>query len=213
VGVTPGKGNNAANTAWIADIVAGIEDAPSVFRLGTGSTLPAGLTLNTTTGLITGTVSGAASGTFNVVIERYNVDGDVTSQSYVLTVGTEIGYSAWIAGYPGLSDTGAEGDPESDGLKNLIEFYLGLDPSLMNSGAISTERTETTLSITFRREKGIGGISGVAQWSDDLGATWSSVGVTEQILEDNPGDQLVKASIAITGADTKKFMRLNVTQP
>ncbi|QJE97678.1 S8 family serine peptidase [Luteolibacter luteus] len=213
VGVTPGKGNNAANTNWIANIVAGIEDAPSVFRLGTGITLPTGLTLNTSTGLISGTVDAAVTGSFNVVIERYNVDGDVTSQSYVLTVGTEVGYDSWIAGFPGLSATGGEDDPESDGLKNLIEFYLGLDPSVMNSGAISSERTATTLSITFRREKGIGGVTGVAQWSDDLGTTWSSVGVTEQIVEDNPGDQLIKASVAITGADTKKFMRLNVTQP
>lgn len=213
VGVTPGKGNNEANTAWIANIAAGIEDAPSVFRLAAGSTLPAGLTLNTTTGLITGTVDAAATGSFNVVIERYNVDGNVTSQSYVLTIGTEVLFSSWITGFPGLSDTSSDGDPESDGLKNLIEFYLGLDPSVMNTGTITTERTATTLSITFRREKGLGGVTGVAQWSDDLGATWSSAGVTEQILENNPGDQLIKASITITGADTKKFMRLNVTQP
>lgn len=213
VGVTPGKGNNGVNTAWIADIIAGIEDAPSVFRLGTGSVLPTGLTFNTSTGLITGTVDAGISGSFNVVIERYNADGDVTSQSFVLTIGTEVSYAAWISGFPGLSDITGEGDPESDGLKNLIEFYLGLDPSVANSGVISTERTETTLSIIFRREKGIGGITGGAQWSDDLGATWSSVGVTEVIQEDNPGDQLIKASVTITGADTKKFMRLNVTQP
>jgi len=212
VGVTPGKGNNAANTEWIAALVAGTEDAPSVFRLATGSTLPTGLTLNPTTGLISGTVDGAATGTFNVVIERYNVDGDLTSQSFTLTIGTEITYASWITGFPGLSSTAPGDDPESDGLKNLVEFYLGLNPGTMNSGAITTERTASTLSITFRRAKGVGGVTGGAQWSDDLGETWSSTGVTEEILENNTNDQLVKASVAINGADSKKFIRLNVTQ-
>lgn len=212
IGVTPGKGNNAANSAWIADLVAGIEDAPSVFRLAAGSTLPTGLSLNTTTGLISGTVNAAATGSFNVVIERYNADGDVTSQSYTLSIGTEVTYASWISGFPGLSSNDPEADPENDGLKNLLEFYLGLNPGVTNSDIIDTERTETSLSITFRRAKALGGITGGAQWSDDLGVTWSNAGVTEQILEQTANDELVKASIALTPADTKKFIRLKVIQ-
>ena len=212
VGVTPGKGNNAVNATWIASIVAGTEDTPSLFRLAAGSTLPADLTLNATTGLISGTVNSAATGSFNVVIERYNSNGGLTSQSFTLTVGTDLTYSTWIAGFSGLSSTDGDADPDSDGLKNLIEFHLGLNPGTTNSGAITTERTATALSITYRRAKGLTGTTAVVEWSDTLAETWSSAGVTEQILEDNANDQLVKASVALTEGDTKKFIHLKVTQ-
>ena len=212
IGVTPGKGNNDANTAWIDAIAAGTEDAPSRFRLGTGSTLPTGLSLNPTTGLISGTVDGGMTGSFNVIIERYNTDGNVISQSYFLTIGTGITYSSWISGYPGLSDPDDEADPDGDGLKNVIEFYMGLNPGTSDANVITTERTASTLSITYRRVKNLAGTTATAQWSDDLGTTWSSAGISEQVLEQTATDELVKASLPITAEDGKKFLRLKVEQ-
>ncbi len=212
IGVTPGKGNNVANTAWIDSIINGTENTPAPFRLGASGSLPAGLFIDGTSGEISGTVDPGASGSYNVVIERYNVNGEVTAQSFVLTIGTELTYSAWISGYPGLSATGAEDDPDADGLANVLEFHLGLDPGSANAAVIETGRTATALSITYRRAKGTGGTTAGVEWSDTLGDPWSDAGVTEEILEDNANDQLVKASVTITGADTKKFIRLKVTQ-
>ncbi|MFD0893312.1 hypothetical protein KBB96_17955 [Luteolibacter ambystomatis] len=43
-------------------------------------------------------------------------------------------YDTWIAGYPGLSDTSPGGDPDRDGLSNLVEFLYGTNPgSSVNS--------------------------------------------------------------------------------
>ena len=38
-------------------------------------------------------------------------------------------YEAWAACFPGLTETGQNGDPDGDGLTNLIEFALDLDPT------------------------------------------------------------------------------------
>ncbi len=212
IGVTPGKGNNVVNTAWIASVASGMENTPALFRLGEGSSLPPGLLLDSATGLLSGTTDAGAAGTYNIVIERYNSKGQVTSQSFTLTLGTELGYAAWITGYPGLSSTDPEADADDDGLDNLIEFHLGLNPGSADSAVITTERTASALSITYRRAKNLGGTTAGVEWSDDLGDIWSTSGVTEEVLEDNSSDQLVKASVAITGADTKKFIRLKVEQ-
>jgi subtilisin-like proprotein convertase family protein len=212
VGVTPGAANTPSNATWIASLAAGTAGNPALFRLGTGSSLPSGLTLNATTGLISGTISPSASGTFTVIIERYNSANEVTSQTFSLNVATASGFAGWVGGYQTLSNAAATADPDGDGLANVIEYYLGLNPGLVDSsGKLIGTRTSTSLSLTYRRQKGVSGLNPVVEWSNTLAnGSWSVNGVSEVVLEDNPGDQLVKASVTISGADPKKFMRLRV---
>lgn len=212
VGVPPGAANTPSNATWIASLAAGTAGNPALFRLGTGSSLPAGLTLDASTGLISGTISPSASGTFTVVIERYNSANEVTSQTFSLNVATASGFAGWVGGYQTLSNAAATADPDGDGLANVIEYYLGLNPGLVDSsGKLIGTRTSTSLSLTYRRQKGISGLNPVVEWSNTLAnGSWSANGVSEVVLEDNPGDQLVKASVTISGADPKKFMRLRV---
>lgn len=211
-GVTPAAGNTAANSAWITSLESGTAGGPALFRLGTGGSLPPGLTLDPSTGLISGTINASASGTFTVLIERYNSTGEVVSQTFTLTVTPAAGYSGWVAGYPGLSDPAANADPDGDGLANVIEYYLGLLPNTLDSaGALTGTKTPTSLSLTYRRKKGTTGLNPVVEWSDTLATgSWSAIGVSEVILEDNSGDQLVKASVSVSPGDPKRFMRLRV---
>lgn len=213
VGVTPGAANTPANGIWIASLEAGTAGSPALFRLGSGGTLPSGLSLNPNTGLISGTISASASGSFTVIIERYNSAGEVVSQSFTLNITAATGYLGWVGGYNTLSDPSATADPDKDGLANVIEYYLGLNPGLSDSaGVLLTGKTPTSLSLTYRRPKGTIGLTPVVECSATLAAgSWSSSGVTEQLLEDNPADQLVKATLLISEADPRKFIRLRVT--
>ncbi|OYV05334.1 MAG: hypothetical protein CFE26_12135 [Verrucomicrobiales bacterium VVV1] len=212
VGVTPGAANTPANAAWIASLEAGTAGSPALFRLGTGSTLPSGLTLNAASGLISGTIGASVSGNFNVVIERYNSASEVVSQTFTLNVTGATGYAGWVGGYNTLSDPAATADPDRDGLANVIEYFLGLNPGVVDSsGTLIGSKTATTLSLTYRRKNGTTGLNSVVEWSDTLASgSWSAAGVSEEILENNAGDQLVKATITLSPTDLKKFLRLRV---
>lgn len=212
VGVTPGAANTPANASWIATLTAGTAGSPALFRLGAGSSLPSGLTLDVNSGLISGTIGNSASGSFLIIIERYNSVGEVVSQTFTLSVTSSTGYSGWVGGYPTLSDAAAGADPDRDGLANVIEYYLGLNPGLGDSsGAVVLGRTATSLSLTYRRSKGTTGLTPVVECSSTLApGSWSSNGVSETILEDNPGNQMVRASLVVSGADPTKFIRLRV---
>lgn len=214
-GVTPGKGNNAANVAWIATLKSGTAGNPALYRLAAGSSLPSDLVLDPETGLISGTVSGAASGTFSVVIERYNSIGETVSQSFTLTVSNAGGYPVWIGGFAGIADPSETGDADGDGILNLVEYFLGLVPNAKDaSGALAMANTGSELSLTFPRSLSATGITAVVEWSDTLvTGSWSTTGVTESILSTGATSQLVKASLALSPGEPKKFIRIRVTRP
>ncbi len=214
-GVTPGAGNSAANTAWISSLVSGTAGNPAAFSLASGSTLPAGLTLDAQTGLISGTIAAGVTGEFNIVIQRTN-GAETVSQSFTLTVtaGSGSTYASWIAGYPGLSNTSQTGDPDGDGLANLVEYYLGLAPNAANANAITASRSGNVLSITYPRSVSATGITAVVEWSDTLAAGfWSTAGVTTLVITPGSPTETVRSSISLTSADLKKFLRIKVTAP
>ena len=60
-------------------------------------------------------------------------------------------YSTWAAAFfsPVLSDTAATADPDNDGLTNLVEYALGLDPRFSSgSPGVSSNGGKT---ITFTK--------------------------------------------------------------
>jgi hypothetical protein len=81
---TPGAGNGGSNSTFVADLRTGALNHPAAFRLGSGSVTPAGLTLDTATGVLSGTLT-ATPGVYSVVIERTN-GVDVASQTVPLLV-------------------------------------------------------------------------------------------------------------------------------
>ncbi len=83
-GVTPGAPNNAINATFIQNIRSGVFGQPPLYRLAAGSTLPDGISLDPTTGLLSGTPTTA--GSCSIAIERYNTLGQTATQSFTLVI-------------------------------------------------------------------------------------------------------------------------------
>ena len=104
-------------------------------------------------------------------------------------------------------------DPDRDGRSNLVEFYMGSDPSSTFDSPIVVTASSTSLSMTYRRAKGIANISAVVEWTTDLSlANWNTSYVSE-IVDDKGLYEEVKATVINSPAEKRKFMRLRVTMP
>lgn len=179
--------------------------------------LPAGLNLNTTTGLISGTT--AASGSIAITVSAINGAGTGT-QNVTLDIaddpGTtfaEFGAARFSAGQladPAIS--GAAADPDHDGQPNLLEFAFGgnpFDDSVSNQphviGAPGSSFFEYVTDNTTS------GITVTPQSSDTLtGTDWTDLVPVQQSVSGT----LTTWRVALpTSGVNRRFYRVVVTQP
>ncbi len=117
--------------------------------------------------------------------------------------------------WPGVSDTNIIGplaDPDRDGLQNLVEWALNLSATQPGTLPASVAKVGANLEFTYTRAKNATDATFTVEWSDTLAAgSWSSVGVTEQILTDNGTVQTVRASVAAGTA--ARFVHLKISKP
>jgi hypothetical protein len=102
-------------------------------------------------------------------------------------------------------------DANKDGESNLLEFSTGQNPHAATKAVTSVVKNGATIEFTYPRSNAAmaDGVIFAVEWSDSLATgSWSSAGVTEQILTDNGTVQNVKVS-APAGVN-RRFMRLNV---
>ncbi|GAA5482952.1 hypothetical protein Hsar01_02178 [Haloferula sargassicola] len=203
-GVTPALGNQRDNAGFVADLRAAAFDSPALFRLAEGTSLPEGLTLDPNTGAISGSVT-APLGHYAIEIERYNGLDEVVTQSFTLTVAQTVPFATWIAGYAPV-DTTLGGDPDGDGLSNLLEYYLGSDPTAPSAGPTGSV-VESELVMDFPHLKSSTEGTLTIEWSDDL-AEWSSLGVSTEVISDDGDSEMIRASV--DQGDGRRFMRLGI---
>jgi hypothetical protein len=98
-------------------------------------------------------------------------------------------------------------DADSDGISNLIEYALDLEPMESDPGALPQPVLEAgLLKYTYRRMRS--DVTYVVQTSPTLGGgTWTSSGVTQGTPA---GDGTTTASIPVT--PDSQFIRLSVTR-
>ena len=214
-GVTPGKGNNPANSAFVANLRAGTFGQGNLYRTGTGHQMPPGLALDTATGLLSGTPTQA--GTYNIVLESYNALGETASQSFQLAISSgSTGFAAWIAGYPGLLDSTATGDPDNDRVANVAEYLMGLNPGAPDAANVMTVvyTNRNAIHLDYRRDTTASGITYWVKWKNDLASpdSWSTNNVSETVLSNQSNFEWRRATVPVQPGETRKFLQLEVQQ-
>lgn len=116
-------------------------------------------------------------------------------------------YERWAAGR--VDGSLPTDDPDGDGLDNLMEYALGLDPLAPEHGATRLEANGAALQFTHPRASAATDTSYAVEWSDTLAGPWSSTGVTQQIVADDGSLRTLRATLP-KGAAGQRFVRLRV---
>ena len=137
-------------------------------------------------------------------------------------------YEAWKSGYfttaelasPAISGDGA--DPDGDGVVNLLEYALGLNPRVAGVTGLPTGGKVTTngsqyLTLTYTQVIAAKDIIYTPQVSGDL-ATWSAgAGNVVIVSTTNNADGVTQTVVArdatALGSGAPRFLRLLVTRP
>jgi hypothetical protein len=181
-----------------------------------------GLVGSQTVGTVTLTASGGtaandAAGTY--VLTPSSASGGTFSEAnysinYLPGVLTVRGrsYSDWSSD---LTNGEPTADADGNGLTNLMEYYMGISAESPLSGPPMTlSSSGTTISMTYRRYKGLDGVQGTVEHIGNLAATiWDTNGVTVKQVVDKGTYEEVTVEVALASGETKKFMRLKVSQP
>jgi len=186
--------------------------------------LPAGLSVNTTTGLISGTAT--ASGTGNFTISAANAGG-TGSASLAILVQTP--YAAWqsqvfsAAQLANPAISGATASPAGDSIPNLMKYALNLNPFTDGDSGLPVESIATTgsgnyLTLTYTQVLSATDITYTVQVSTDLQSWNSGPGYTSPPAPTNnpggvPQSVTVQALAPVDGNTPTQFIRLQVTQP
>ena len=168
-------------------------------------------------------VTMANDGRYTVVVT--NSGGSTTSE--VATLAVQRSFADWAASF-GLTgaNAAAGADGDHDGLTNLQEYFHNLSPSVGTSAAdrlatpqIGVEPSTGTpqfLTLTYRRSARAAAISASLQSSTAPAAgSWTTIipNLTEQLGPDPvTGDPRVRLKVAIQPGETKKFLRLLLTE-
>ncbi|HEX2854510.1 MAG TPA: immunoglobulin domain-containing protein [Opitutaceae bacterium] len=142
---------------------------------------------------------------------RVNVStpyGSLDSDSVTLTVTQS--YDAWTT-FHGLppAQAGFTADGDADGVVNLLEYYLGLNPTVSEPSGAPTGRIEgSEFVFRFNRSKTATGVVGVVKLSSDL-LTWTTA-VPAPVLESETGD-LETYVLKLPMTSPRLFARLEVT--
>jgi subtilisin-like proprotein convertase family protein len=185
--------------------------------LGVGQTefSSTGLVMGETIGSVTLSATGGTSvndsaGTY-LIYPSDATGGSFSPSNYDITY-SEGQFT--VTGVP-FSNSAPGADPDGNGLSNLMEYYMGISAeSPLIGPPVTVSNSGTTISMTYRRYKGLDGVQGTVEHIGDLTATnWDTNGVTVKQVVDRGTYDEVTVEVALATGEAKMFMRLRVTQP
>jgi hypothetical protein len=104
---------------------------------------------------------------------------------------------------------GEAADPDNDGLSNLIEYALGLNPNAFTATSLVVDTTTGALRLTAPKNPAATDITYLVEVSGDLVA-WTSTGTT--VVTNTATLLQVLDNTALSGAP-RRFIRLKITKP
>jgi autotransporter-associated beta strand protein len=214
-GMNAGTGYDQLRVAGSV-ILAGTLDPTSV----TTAFAPADLVLlqKSSAGSVSGTFTGWSNGVLmrtNGLYAKINYAGGDGNDVVLRLAAAANNYTDWkLLKFGTVENSGNAADtadPDGDGLVNLAEYALGLNPGLFDSTPGVITLNGSVLEYRYSRSMSArnSGVIYLAEWSDTLASNdWSTANVTETILSTLGDREEVKASVAISGS--KRFMRLRI---
>lgn len=218
VGVTLATARSITTQPAAQSLNAGEPLTLSVTATGTGPLTYQWFKNNVAIGSATGATYSVSSVTVNgagdyavVVTDFY---GSTTSNTVAVTVNSLTLQQTWRQIYFGTTaNTGNSADtadPDGDGLANLLEYALDLDPTAPSISGLPQAATEPGYwTYTYTRPSNRTDLSYTVQASTDL-STWFTNGLTLTLVSDNGQLATYQAKYPTTSTD-KLFFRLQVT--
>ncbi len=202
---------NVAGTVTLA----GVLDVSAVAALTPGTTFT--IVNKTGAGAVIGTFSGKAQGnTFTASGHLWSIrytGGDGNDVTLTLATRQESWRQTHFSTTANIGPAADLADSNNDGEANLLEFATGQNPHAATLVTTTVVKNRTTLEFTYTRSLAAmsDGITFTVEWNDALAPeSWSSEGVTEEILGDNGTVQTVKARVP-GGVLNTRFVHLKVS--
>jgi len=157
----------------------------------------------------------AVAGAGNLYYDSIHIEGEWAE------IEEPAGLAGWRMEHFGSPDNAGDGsndaDPEGDGVRNLVEYALGGDPTVADRWSIlpilSVEDQKLVLTVT--RPVGLPDILYIFEYSSDL-MDWQSgqehVTLDEPVANGDGTETVVARSVATVAADARGFLRLRVEE-
>jgi hypothetical protein len=108
-------------------------------------------------------------------------------------------------------------DPDGDGIVNLLEYALHLDPNVASATGLPTPASDPAcgcLTLTYTKVLTATDLLYTPEAADDPGGPWNTNGVTQAFIAADTMTLTIKASDAANPFSTapKRFMQLKITR-
>jgi hypothetical protein len=108
-------------------------------------------------------------------------------------------------------------DPDGDGIANLLEYALHLNPNVVDTAGLPTPQIDPAcgcLTLIYTKVISAIDLAYTAEAASDPGGPWSTNGITTAVIADNGVTQAIEASDAGNpfAATIQRFMHLRVTR-
>ncbi len=159
------------------------------------------------------------AGDYQIGVSAANDNGEVSATFSVRVLAADPSFFGdWQRiTWPGVADPAVishDRDPDGDGLNNMLEWALHLDPRAGDAAVRSLDVEGGMIEYRYKRRR-IAAEEGMFQveWSDDLGGGWSSNGIGGE--EATPFTETMEEVVVgiPVGTQGRRFIRLRVTRP